>query len=104
MTYPSDIYSQRALDNLPGVEFDAENSRTLYAEDILRLGAEITAIETVLGTGFEPGAGGEMPVGSVYTTTVDLGSGAPFDYGTWELLASGQLFGNKVSYTYERTD
>lgn len=48
MTYPNSIYKQRELENLPGVEFDAENKKTLYAEDILGHGAEITAIEEAL--------------------------------------------------------
>lgn len=104
MAYPDDIYVQRPLDNLPGVEFDEKNTKTLYAEDIMRLGSEIRNIELTLGTNFEPGGGGELPVGTVWTTTIDLEDEPPFDYGTWELIASGQLFGNKISYTYERTD
>lgn len=48
MTYPTDTYEQRPLENLPGLMYDPENKKTLFAEDILALGAEINAIETVL--------------------------------------------------------
>lgn len=50
MAFPDDIYSQRELVNLPGIEFDAENKKTLYAEDISRIGNEITNIENWIGT------------------------------------------------------
>lgn len=103
MAYPSDIYQQRPLENLPGLVYDPENKKTLFAEDILALATEIIGIETTLGTNFEPGAGAELPVGAVYTTTIDLEDEPPFDYGTWELLASGQFYGDKTTYTYERT-
>ena len=50
MAFPDDIYSQRELVNLPGIEFDAENKKTLYAEDISRIGNEVTNIENWIGT------------------------------------------------------
>ena len=103
MAYPDDIYVQRDLENLPGLEFDPSNKKTLFAEDILALGAEVNAIETVLGTDFEPGRGSELPMGSIYTTTIDLENEPPFEYGTWDLIASGNFYGTKTTYTYERT-
>lgn len=114
MTYPNDIYVQRELENLPGLEFDSNNKKTLFAEDILGLGREIEQIEETLGLNLsniedlinyivDGKPGSELPVGSVYTTTVDLDGESPFDYGTWVLLASGQLFGDKTTYSYERT-
>lgn len=114
MTYPNDIYVQRDLENLPGLEFDPSNKKTLFAEDILRLGREIENIEDVLGLNLsniedlinyivDGKPESQLPVGSVYTTTVDLQGESPFDYGAWELLASGQLYGNKTTYSYERT-
>ena len=43
--WPEEIYEQRELENLPGIEYDASNKRTLFAEDIQNLGDEIRAIE-----------------------------------------------------------
>ena len=54
MTYPSDIYEQRPLENLPGLEYDPLNKKTLFAEDILALGAEVNAIEETMGIGIVP--------------------------------------------------
>ena len=102
MSYPDDIYKQRDLENLPGLVYDPQNKKTLFAEDILTLGSEIRAIEQTLGTHFEPGGGGELPVGTIHTTAKNLGEDPPFDYGNWELLASGKFYGGKLTYTYER--
>lgn len=49
-TYPDNIYEHRELENLPGIEYDVNDSKTLYAEDITKLGDEVAAIETTLGT------------------------------------------------------
>ena len=54
MTYPSDIYEQRPLENLPGLEYEPLNKKTLYAEDIRALGAEVNAIEETMGIGIVP--------------------------------------------------
>lgn len=54
MTYPSDIYEQRPLENLPGLEYEPLNKKTLFAEDILALGAEVNAIEETMGIGIVP--------------------------------------------------
>lgn len=51
MPYPDIIFEQRSLENLPGLMYDRENKKTLFAEDLLQHGTEITAIETTLGTG-----------------------------------------------------
>jgi hypothetical protein len=48
MAYPDDIYVQRDLENLPGLEFDPNNKKTLFAEDILGIGQEIIDIENYL--------------------------------------------------------
>lgn len=54
MTYPSDIYEQRPLENLPGLEYDPLNKKTLFAEDIANIGHELTAIEETMGIGIVP--------------------------------------------------
>lgn len=54
MTYPSDIYEQRPLENLPGLEYDPLNKKTLFAEDIVNIGHELTAIEETMGIGIVP--------------------------------------------------
>lgn len=47
--YPNGIYQPREIENLPGLEFDAENKTTLFAEDKSASDAEIVAIEETLG-------------------------------------------------------
>lgn len=54
MTYPSDIYEQRPLENLPGLQYDPLNKKTLFAEDIANIGHELTAIEETMGIGIVP--------------------------------------------------
>lgn len=54
MAFPDDIYEQRSLENLPGLEYDPLNKKTLFAEDILALGAEVNAIEETMGIGIVP--------------------------------------------------
>lgn len=49
MTYPSDIYQPREVENLPGITFDEDNKKTLYAEDYQSITAEIVIIEETLG-------------------------------------------------------
>lgn len=47
--FPTSIYTQRALENVPGQTYDDTKPQRFYAEDLIQLGDEITAIETVLG-------------------------------------------------------
>ncbi|MFZ2153994.1 MAG: hypothetical protein WAV16_02070 [Candidatus Moraniibacteriota bacterium] len=43
--FPDDIFSPRVIENRPGVVYDADNTKTLYAEDIDAINNEIIAIE-----------------------------------------------------------
>ena len=49
-TYPAGIYSPRTKENKSGVEYDADKTTVLFAEDIVYDDNEIVAIETELGT------------------------------------------------------
>lgn len=51
--YPTTIFSQRTLENVPGVTFDDSKKTRIYAEDVIALGDEITAIENALGENLE---------------------------------------------------
>ena len=46
--FPTEKYTQRDLENLPGISYDATKKQNLFAEDILNLALEIIAIETYL--------------------------------------------------------
>lgn len=48
--FPSAIFTPRTVANVPGVTYDAADTKTGYAEDYSLPAAEIEAIETVLGT------------------------------------------------------
>lgn len=74
--YPDEIFTQRDLENLPGLSYDPDNKKTLFAEDLILHGDNITAIETTLGLNPE----GEYT--SVAERLDNTGGGG----GAWELL------------------
>lgn len=47
--YPTTIYEHRDMENWPAVLYDPTKKTMIYAEDFLKLAAEVTSIETVLG-------------------------------------------------------
>jgi hypothetical protein len=47
--YPSGVYDPRTKENDPEVEYDAEQSTIVFAEDVSKLDDEVVAIETELG-------------------------------------------------------
>lgn len=47
--FPGGIFSQRTLENVTGVVYDAAKKTKIFAEDLLGLGDEVTAIEETLG-------------------------------------------------------
>lgn len=108
MTWPNSIYTQRDLENLPGVEFDADNNKTLFAEDILNLGAEITAIETALGENLggvvelingivETKLASKWPIGSAYINfTNSTNPSTLLGFGTWVLDSKGRVLVGKA--------
>lgn len=60
MPYPDDFTEFREIENLPGITYDPENKRYLFAEDLQKIQAAIARIEQVLG--LNP-AGGLSSVG-----------------------------------------
>jgi len=48
-SYPDAVVTPRAIENRAGVVYDANDTKTLFAEDIENINAEIVAIETDLG-------------------------------------------------------
>lgn len=113
MTYPSDIYEQRPLENLPGLEYDPLNNKTLFAEDILRLGREIEQIEDTLGLNLsniedlinyivDGKLESKWPIGTAYINFSDSTNPAELlGFGTWELDSQGRvLVGKAASGTF----
>jgi hypothetical protein len=47
--YPTGTFAQRLIENLPSEVYDPAQKYKLYAEDVVLLGDEVTAIETELG-------------------------------------------------------
>ncbi len=47
--YPTSIFVQRDIENVPGITFDATKKTHLYVEDLQALGNELAAIENILG-------------------------------------------------------
>lgn len=50
MAYPDTIYEQRELENLPGLVYEPDNKKTLFAEDIMTIGTDLHNIEELLGS------------------------------------------------------
>lgn len=48
--FPDAVFSQRTIENVSGVTYDDTKTTKLFAEDITKLGDEITAIENVIGS------------------------------------------------------
>lgn len=47
--FPSAIYSPRTIENRPGVVYDADDTKTFFAEDHEQVTGEVVAIENALG-------------------------------------------------------
>lgn len=47
--YPDEEFAFRLIENVPGVEYDPDNKRKLFAEDLQEITNEIAAIEEALG-------------------------------------------------------
>lgn len=78
-TFPDGVRVFREKENLPGVVFDPNNKKTLYADDMIALEEEVRAVEATLltpagrrmpivGTGFPNGVV-TAPVGAKYIDT-----------------------------------
>ena len=113
MAFPDDIYEQRSLENLPGLEYDPLNKKTLFAEDILRLGHEIEQIEDTLGLNLsniedlinyivDGKLESKWPIGTAYINFSDSTNPAELlGFGTWVLDAEGRvLVGKATSGTF----
>ncbi len=108
MAYPDSIYVQRELENLPGLEFDPSNKKTLFAEDILRLGREIEQIEDTLGLNLsniedlidyivDGKLESKWPIGTAYINFSDSTNPAELlGFGTWELDSEGRVLVGKA--------
>ena len=98
--YPGAIDTFRTVENLPGLEYNADDTKTLFAEDFNALASAIVAIEENAPTP----APSELPVGSIITTTLGDDSTAPYSYGVWTCVATGDFFGGVTSFSWERTE
>jgi hypothetical protein len=91
--YPDAIFAPRTIENRPGVSYDPDDTKTLYAEDLQALGNEIVAIENALGTNPE---GVAANVGARIEAIEDLQAIHP-------LFASGQYVPTSADITSTST-
>lgn len=129
MTFPTTIYEQRPLENLPGLAYDGANKKTLFAEDILNLGAEVRAIQQALGANLEniqsmitsaisaallaenrivgalsfPGAGSASIPGGWEYTRVGSAQAVNLTVGTYVMICSSEFVFKTTSTTGELT-
>lgn len=48
--YPDDIDTFRTIENLPGLTYNADDTKTLFAEDLEQIQSAVVAVENTLGT------------------------------------------------------
>jgi len=78
--------------------YNADDTKTLFAEDFNALASAIVAIESNPPTP----APDELPVGSVTLTTLGDDSTSPYTYGDWTCVATGDFFGGVITFSWER--
>lgn len=83
-TYPGAIDEFRTVENLPGVTYDEDDTKTVFAEDTNNLADAVVAIETTLGTNPE----GDFS--TVADRLATLGGGG----GAWEFVAEDVASGS----------
>lgn len=108
-SYPNAIFEPRVVENLEGIEYNADDKKTLFAEDYNKSNDEILAVEQTLGTevngDFETLAARinhleavivgmndkHCPVGTVYFNATDPRNPSEIlGFGTWEPYAQGR--------------
>lgn len=73
-SFPDSIFTQRELQNLPGISYDVDKKTAIFAEDLQALGDEITALETFFDdTGYY--FDDDVTVTEFFGSAVDLGTG-----------------------------
>lgn len=118
--YPNEIFEGRMVENLPGIEYNKDDKKTVYAEDMNNANGEIQAIEQTLGENvnggfdtlddrladietFNAGVAGMitaaivqaksqlMPVGTIYGNgTATTDPATLLGFGTWAVYAQGR--------------
>lgn len=72
--FPDNIFAQRTISNRVGQVYDPAKTTTIYAEDLEKLGDEITAIETAFqGSGHYTDS--DVTVTEFFGSALDLGTG-----------------------------
>lgn len=125
--YPDEIFEGRTVENLPGIEYNEDDKKTMYAEDINKANGEIQAIEQTLGKNVNGDSDtvadrlneieslfGELeevmdtkiaaaksalfPVGTIYSNGVDGTNPATIlGFGTWSPYAAGRVVAGKAA-------
>jgi hypothetical protein len=68
--YPTQLYTERETENLPGILYDADKKQNLFSEDFQRHAEEIIAIETALGVNM-----GNIPTPPTKATGAEIDTG-----------------------------
>lgn len=113
--YPGAIDEFRNTANIQGVVYNPDDQTTVFAEDTNAHSDAIIAIEQTLGTNpagdfetvadrLDAASGSSLPVGAIFTTTAGNDETQPALPGVWECIATGALIGDKITYSWERTE
>lgn len=110
MPYPDEIDTFRAIENLPGLVYDANDKRTFFVEDLQAVRNSVTDIEETLGL-LPQGEyaavsarldqieqhiqdimlGAAYPIGTIFETTDAGNPAALLGFGTWEVFGAGKV-------------
>lgn len=72
--FPDTVFNLRDIENLPGITYDADNKKALFAEDLQNIAAEISAIEEhfqYTGHYYDT----DVPVTEFFGSAINLGTG-----------------------------
>lgn len=100
--YPDAIFALRAIENLPGITYDPDNTKAFYAEDLENVAGEVTAIETALGTDLSEVQDMidasilarrmlDYPVNKIYISESSTNPGTVLGFGTWVAYGAGRV-------------
>lgn len=107
--FPGGIDEFRTVENLPGVDYNAGDTKTVFAEDTNDHSDAIVAIETWLAATnigdfatLADRINSLWPVGVVFTTTAGDDESPPDLPGEWECIATGNIIGGVTTFSWER--
>lgn len=100
MPFPESVDEFRTFTNLPGMIYNEAKSDIPFAEDLNKIVNSVVAIEDAIGQNYI----NLWPINSTITVADGNDVNPPFNWGTWECIAQGDLLGGVTTFTWRRTN